>query len=493
MTRWWDDLVTTALLGTERRQPEVRSLPPGIAPTTVGSADDTAGQLLAAAAAAAPYRRAGALPLRGVEPLVAAPSDPRPPLPPAAATRLADLLVVADEDLLGEWLGAATRYRPPGHLVPALLDSVRGRPALHGSAAVVAGPRGRWLAGVDEGWRRITDRAVADDGGFPPEDTGILDDAWTTGTPAQRLAWFAGARRRDPDAARDVLTAGWAAEDPRRRVELLEVLRSTLVPADEPFLEQALDDRRKEVRTSAAAALSALPVSALSRRMHARLATCLGAERRLLRGNRVRVDAPTVCDSAMHRDGITAKPPRGTGERAWWLRRLAALAPLTAWTELTGADTPADVLTRLTGSDWRGEVVAGLAEAAVVQRDPTWAAALLRVVDPAESGPLLAVVPPADRAELVVGLLRERSALRLDLLAAVPRPWPEALARYVLPRVAGRALDDWEGRELARLTARRSPSRLHAEAVRLAPDHPTYQRAVVDVLRARHDMLEELR
>ena len=490
MTAWWDDLVATALLGTERRQLDVGSLPPGIAPEARDAADP-ARQVLAAAATATAYRRAGALALHGVEPLPPAAPDPRPSLPPAAAARLADLLDVVDEGLLGEWLDAAVRHRPPGHLVPALLDAVRGRPALQHVAAVVAGPRGRWLAGFDEGWRRVVDRAAAG----VEEGAGSLspDDTWTTGTPAQRLAWFAAARLRDPDVAREVLAAGWAAEDSRRRGELLEVMRSTLAPADEPFLEQALDDRRKEVRTTAATALSALPGSALSRRMHERLAACLRAERRLLRGARIQVEAPTECSTSMQRDGVPAKPPRGSGERAWWLRRLAALAPLTAWTELTGLDSPADVVAGLTESDWRAEVVAGLAEAAAVQHDPAWASALLRVVEPAGSGPLLEVVPPDARGALVVDLLREHAALRLDLLSAVPRPWPSALARYVLPRVAGRALDDWESRALAELVARRSPTHLCTEAAHTAPNHPTYQRAVVDVLRTRHDMLEELR
>lgn len=167
--------------------------------------------------------------------------------------------------------------------------------------------------------------------------------------------------------------------------------------------------------------------------------------------------------------------------------------PLTAWTELTGLDAPADVVAGLTPSDWRAEVVAGLAEAAAVQHDPAWASALLRVVEPAGSGQLLEVVPPDARGALVVDLLREHAALRLDLLSAVPRPWPSALARYVLPRVAGRPLDDWESRALAGLVARRSPTHLYTEAAHTAPDHPTYQRAVLDVLRTRHDMLEELR
>src|SRR5882757_6481014 len=77
----WEDLVTVALLGTERRTP------PGCGP-----GQDAPMALLDAAAVETLRRRAGVRPARAAaRPEQAAP-DPRPPLPPAAAHRLTLLL-----------------------------------------------------------------------------------------------------------------------------------------------------------------------------------------------------------------------------------------------------------------------------------------------------------------------------------------------------------------------------------------------------------------
>ena len=106
----WEELVTAALLGTERRTPP--GCPPGReAPVA----------LLDAAAVETVRRRAGLRPARAADRPQPAPEDARPALPPAAARRLAMLL--ADRpgaggggrrgtapdlvELLPEWLARA--------------------------------------------------------------------------------------------------------------------------------------------------------------------------------------------------------------------------------------------------------------------------------------------------------------------------------------------------------------------------------------------------
>ncbi|MGW3315806.1 DUF5691 domain-containing protein, partial [Streptomyces fungicidicus] len=74
----WEELVTTALLGTDRRTPA------GSAP-----GPDAPSALLDAAAVETVRRRAGLWPARAAERPRPAPDDSRPPLPPAAARRRA--------------------------------------------------------------------------------------------------------------------------------------------------------------------------------------------------------------------------------------------------------------------------------------------------------------------------------------------------------------------------------------------------------------------
>lgn len=106
----------------------------------------------------------------------------------------------------------------------------------------------------------------------------------------------------------------------------LDALRTGLSAADEPFLEEALTDRSRNVRATAAELLSALPDSALAGRMAARARSCVS-----LGPEGITVEAPYACDPAMERDGVAAKPPNGRGERSWWLGQLVDAAPLSMW------------------------------------------------------------------------------------------------------------------------------------------------------------------
>lgn len=158
----WDELVTAALLGTDRR------------PAT-GAPEE----LLGAAARQTVRRRAGLLPATAAGRPTPAPPDGRPALPDAARRRLA--LLLADRsapahaggrrgtapdlgELLPQWLAIANErgLRPPAALMPALLDAARARTDLRPQALAFAGPYGLWLARFNpEGASRCGARRAA--------------------------------------------------------------------------------------------------------------------------------------------------------------------------------------------------------------------------------------------------------------------------------------------------------------------------------------------
>ncbi len=330
----WEELVTTALLGTDRRTP------PGAAP---GPRAPSA--LLDAVAAATVRRRAGLRPARPAERLRPAPEDPRPPLPPAAARRLAVLL--ADRpgasgggrrgaspdlmELLPQWLQAANAhgYAAPPHALPALLDAARGRTDLRPAALRFAGPRALWLARLNPDWRFAL-RAAPGGGPSAPDlrDPQGIRRLWQEGLFAERVTLLTALRSRDAAAARALLEETWATERAEDRLMFLDSLRAGLGPDDEPFLERALADRSRNVRATAAELLSALPASALAARMAVRAAACVAVDRTRDVPTIV-VEAPHECDAAMER---TAWRPRRRpaavngrgGWGSWWRRRRSA-------------------------------------------------------------------------------------------------------------------------------------------------------------------------
>ena len=147
--RGWDGLVSSALLGTERRPPHFEELPEPIQ-ERLGE-----GGLLDAAALATVYKRAGRKPLAELEPLPAAPGEDRPLPRPVAIRRLAAMLSGFQTAALGEWLRAADAKGwgvPPEHL-PALADYARGRAEYRPLVVAAAGRRASWLAELNPEWR----------------------------------------------------------------------------------------------------------------------------------------------------------------------------------------------------------------------------------------------------------------------------------------------------------------------------------------------------
>ncbi|MFI9228863.1 DUF5691 domain-containing protein [Streptomyces rimosus] len=403
----WDDLVSAALLGTERRTPPV----PGRAGRSA------AGALLDAAAVSTVRRRAALRPAPARERPVPAPSDPRPPLPPAARRRLG--LLLADRngtggghrrgtapdltELLPQWLTAATEYgyRAPEALLPALLDAARARTDLRAAALAFAGPRALWLARLNDEWKFAL-RGAGSTAALPgPDDPEAVRALWEEGLFAERVSLLASLRRRDPAAGRALLARTWSTERAEDRLMFLDSLREGLTVADEPFLEQALSDRSRNVRGTAAELLSALPGTALAGRMADRARACVtlariedGADSSAGPSSdtgdtgawTLVVEAPRECDAAMQRDGVVLRPPTGRGRRAWWLGQLLEAAPLDCWSRWLGGREPAAIVALPVADGWRTELHDAWCRAAVRQRDVAWTRALLGSPGAAQPG-----------------------------------------------------------------------------------------------------------
>ncbi|MEW2315082.1 DUF5691 domain-containing protein [Streptomyces bauhiniae] len=444
----WDDLLTTALLGTDRR-----TLPAGPADREAPAA------LLDAAAVAAVRRRAGLCPGRAGTRPEPAPADTRPALPPAAAHRLT--LLLADRpgggggrrgstpdltELLPQWLASANThgYAAPPHVVPALLDAARARTDLRPAALEFAGARALWLARLNPDWRFAQRSASGGSSALPDaEDDEGRRRLWQEGLFAERVALLTVLRARTPSSARELLAETWAQERAEDRLMFLDSLRAGLTADDEPFLEQALGDRSRNVRATAAELLSTLPGSALAARMAQRAATCVALDHTGSTAAIV-VEAPAACDPEMERDGVTARPPAGRGERSWWLGQLVESAPLDTWPDRLGGRTPEQIVALPVTDDWQGELHAAWCRAAVRQRDARWARALLGAPSAPEAGgpgavsladraKLLAALDADERAAWVAGFIAGHGLSEaFQLLGVCALPWTAPLGRAVV-------------------------------------------------------------
>lgn len=435
----WADLIAAALVGTERAPL------PSFEPSTPRGAllaqlEDRPPEraLLSAAALASLWQQAGTeLPILEAALPAPADSDEWPPCPSRAAYHLGQMLTGDLERVLPEWLSAlATAKRTlPHRWLPEMLKLARLKPNLRPQICAVLGRRGQWLAAQNPDWR---DLPVASD----PEK---LAAAWETASSELRQSILRQLRLSDPARARELAAAVWSQERAPERAQFLSAFAVGLGPDDESFLEVALDDRSKQVRPVAAELLASLPQSALVRRMAERAQAWLVLERKMERP-KLKVELPPVCDEAMQRDGIIPDPPKGTGQRAWWLLQTVAIVPPGVWSGEWRA-SPEEIIQLAGETEEEALLLEAWSRAAARHRDSAWAEALIqRHVDKTWNfkgtayfqvhlQDLMEAIPQ-DRVEDWLIVLLNRTGTDnmrpLDFLARHHRPWSTALTREVL-------------------------------------------------------------
>ncbi|MBN9385646.1 MAG: hypothetical protein J0H74_33135 [Chitinophagaceae bacterium] len=252
---FWNDILHTALLGTDKTDISPAGLGPDLAllAEQIGSqTSDKEERFLRIAALAFNYRQAGATALErpDVQPDTA-PPEQRPYCSPVAMQALSEILAQEQSKLLELWLNCC---RDKGQLarpdlLPALLETGADKKRFHKDVLACGGERARWLARLNPDWSVYSTPETSD------------EDIWQTGGPEERGSVLAKLCHTDPDKAREWLMTAWSKEDANTRAALLSTYSSTT--ADLPFLESLLTDKSKKVREVAFLKLQVIPASNL--------------------------------------------------------------------------------------------------------------------------------------------------------------------------------------------------------------------------------------
>ncbi|MFJ4025947.1 DUF5691 domain-containing protein [Paenarthrobacter sp. NPDC089989] len=433
---WFDDLRTTALVGTGRHP--VPPLPDGLAaqpPPGLTSEELLLGQAALADAITRASRKAEA---RGAPRHEPAPADPQPEAN-AEAARLLDLLLnqspVGQElrwQLVVDWLqlAADARRRVPHRLLPALFGLAAARTAVADHLEPAIGARGRWLQSLDPGTRAAAGRMSRRDAVGQDTEAAPSEVDWAGLGSAEAAVELERLRAKDPVDGRVQLQAQWKTLSARDRAKFLEVLATGLNPDDEPLLEHALDDKAKTVREVGAALLDRLPDSARAGRMARRLEPLLHV--RGVLSKRIEIDLPGEPGPDGLRDGLAPHPRSGEPDRLALLDTIIRGAPLTVWSSASGKD-PEGTVKLLKGE---ARILRQVAATAALRGDLPWVRALLTVLTDTS---LLNVLPADERSDYLAQHIRSSTELTLTLvpvLADIPRPWPADLAAAVLHRIA---------------------------------------------------------
>lgn len=334
--------------------------------------------LLGSAATYFLYERAGTNPAIDTSPLpTPAPAESLRPCSPRSRQHLTRLLDLKYWEILQEWLEAANRAgkHAPEEKLPELLDLVENLSSFTTTIEAVLGERGRWLAAQNPTWALLA--------GI---DSAPARETWEIGSRARRVSFLKRLRASDSAQARELLQETWSGEGAEQRAALLNTFEQGLSLDDEPFLEEKLDDRSKEVRRVAADLLVKLPGSALVGRMIERADRVVSYDlrRKLLlnfganRKTALQMTSFETADAAMIRDGIEPKSgSRTMGDKAWILYQLIAAIPPAYWLEAWQAN-PAALFKEAAESEWAEALVRGWRDSLSRYPNGTWAEAFIR-------------------------------------------------------------------------------------------------------------------
>ena len=244
----------------------------------------------------------------------------------------------------------------PFDMLPDLLENGRKKPDWHSLLKSTMGNRGKWLVAQNKDWNYLDELTDS--------------EIWETGIREERLLFIKNLRANNPQAALEKLRSTWDEDSAEDKAAFLPILATHISDADEAFLENALADRRKEVRTQATKLLPLIERSRYNQRMQERLGQCILLKKALLAKNKLEIKLP-VFDEAMKKDGIvkTVSSPKG-GQKANWLRQMIATQPPSFWSDYFGLQ-PAQIIRLFANTDWTVVLINGLIEAAAKHKTKT--------------------------------------------------------------------------------------------------------------------------
>ena len=361
----WDQIINTALLGTDKRPLAASDLPAELADTAVliqNNTTDKEEQFLQTAALVFNYRQCGVLPLKKEGVTIAKADDEEKQYCSALAIQtLNDIIDSESNSLLQFWLQQCSekgRIVTP-ELVPLLLGMGVQQKKLQNRLVACCGKRGEWLSRFNGEWNFST--------------ASTNEELWQTGSPEQRKMILEQLRKDDPAAARDWLLQTWAQEDASTKIEFLLLFPTNISSADIEFLESLSKERSKKVKEIALWLLKQIPESPLVLQYQQVLQRAVTVGRKGLQ-----VQLPADIDENIFKTGIDKlSNNKEYTDDEFIVMQLMQSVPPSFW-ETQLQSTP-DVIIRSWQKDGTGKkLLPALVQAVVAFKDQRWATAFMQ-------------------------------------------------------------------------------------------------------------------
>lgn len=374
----WNHIITTALLGTDKRQPDAKQWPADLAQAAdavAAAGADKEEQFLQTAALVANFRQCGIVPLhKEVLDFPVAQPEAKNYCPPLATQLLKDIIEIESPSLLRMWLQQCNSKQMVvvPDMVPPLLQLAIKEKDLRSMLISCCGKRGEWLSRFNSSWN------------FSSGATN--EQLWETGTPEQRASVLDELRKTAPSLARDWLQKTWAGEDANTKASLLQWLAKNIGEEDAPFLESLLTEKSKKVKDAALKLLKLIPTSSVVQQYQHVLqrAVVLKKERSFLgigKQTGLQIQLPADVDENIFKTGIEKlSSDKQVSDEEYIIGQLAAAVPPAFWETHLGS--PPENIIQLLQKDKAGKkLLPALIQALITFEDQQWAIAFMQHSD----------------------------------------------------------------------------------------------------------------
>ncbi|MGD1911649.1 MAG: DUF5691 domain-containing protein [Rivularia sp. (in: cyanobacteria)] len=461
----WQDLVKTAVVGTQRKDFTILKQDNQLGEVLICfDSNDKEGSLLRAAGVISLYQKAGKLTaIDNQTNLETCELDDSTCCNQLSEQHLKMILGGEYSEILPEFLRVTAevgKVVSPRYL-PDLLALGKKQYDLRKHILPVLSKRGIWLAAQNREWNYVIAESI--------------EKNWKNGSLETRKNLLKELRQSEPEKGRKQLQNIWSKERAQERANLLSMLEFGLSVDDEPFLEDALEDRSKQVRDVAARLLAQIPESKLVQRMIERVRPLVNLDK-----NGIEVLLPKKCTLSMTQDGIDeSKYIPSLGEKASLLLQMLACVPPSLWSD-TWRKTPVELIKILENSKWERLFLEAWVTATIRSQDGAWAEALLKVsvrlyhklsnVDELIKK-LLKILPDSQVQDLLLYILQQypntpfnSANPAFSLLIHTPYIWNEEISQVVILSIkscieSNRQVNNWQfGSALEKFSLKIAPS-----------------------------------
>lgn len=506
----WDEIVKVALIGTDRTNLS-KPIQEALAQQGIDLTKDATKILLDAAAIYSQLHKSGSLPRNWTKPLPEkAPSQSGIPCSKKSRAHLKLILKGEYLEILPEFIHHLTINQQllPVDLLPSLFDRSKNNTELWQILQHAISERGYWLIQQNPEWQQLA---------FDPS---TVD--WETSLRDERIKLLQHLRQHDPAKAREYIQSTWEQDDLKSRERFVNTLTTNASKYDEEFLEECLNNRRKEIRKAAAAVLTHIPDSKRTDRIFTRLVNHMHyTSKKGSKKEKLKVQLPDELSPEMIRDGIdpASRWFKG-GVKASRLGQMIAIIPPKRW-EQQFNKTTAETLKLFVKTEWAELFLQAVTEASILHKDMEWAEAILlfwldnfskarwQYFNPIQ---LFANINEQvfNKVALIHikqknALIDEESPLSL-LLRNVNLPWQDLLSKTFIQAmqkwIAGETSHYWSGwhlRPILKKAATYTNPQLFDQLVKGWSSHSyawnSWEKEVerfLSVLKFRKDMIEEL-